>query len=158
MKPSDINKLVWTGEPALSPDATQVAYVVTSVDEKANRYRSRIWITATDGAGLPRPATAGEWDDNSPAWSPDGREIYYRDRNAEEMMAVSVDVDPTFRAGAPTRLFEDHYFAGGAGRSYDVAPDGRFLMIRVRDDNNADSRVVIVENWFEELERLVPTN
>jgi hypothetical protein len=34
-----------------------------------------------------------------------------------------------------------------------VAPDGqRFLMV----ENSQDYRMVIVQNWFEELKRLVP--
>ena len=36
---------------------------------------------------------------------------------------------------------------------YDVAPDGRFLMV----ENSEDFRVVVVEGFFEELKRLVPT-
>jgi len=37
---------------------------------------------------------------------------------------------------------------------WDVAPGGdRFLMV----ENSQDYRIVIVQNWFEELERLAPT-
>jgi hypothetical protein len=39
-------------------------------------------------------------------------------------------------------------------RNYDVAPDGRFLML-VRDRREAPT-IHVVLNWFEELERLVP--
>jgi hypothetical protein len=35
-----------------------------------------------------------------------------------------------------------------------VAPDGRFLMV----ENSEDFRVVVVEGFFEELNRLVPTD
>ena len=37
---------------------------------------------------------------------------------------------------------------------YDVAADGRFLMIRAQQ---AATSLVVVENWFDELQRLVPT-
>ena len=38
---------------------------------------------------------------------------------------------------------------------YDVTPDGeRFLMV----ENSDDFRIVIVQNWIEELKRLVPTD
>jgi hypothetical protein len=46
---------------------------------------------------------------------------------------------------------------GGSSRSWDLAPDGRFLMIRqpsVAADSAAD--IVVVEHWFEELKRLAP--
>jgi hypothetical protein len=35
---------------------------------------------------------------------------------------------------------------------YDVAPDGRFLMV----ENSDDFRIVLVQNWAEELYRPVP--
>jgi hypothetical protein len=44
---------------------------------------------------------------------------------------------------------------------YDISPDGqRFLMFNTADvDTETEQRreVVIVENWVEELKRLVPT-
>jgi hypothetical protein len=42
------------------------------------------------------------------------------------------------------------------GRSFDIAPgDQRFLMLRFSGED-APSEVVVVENFFEELKRLVP--
>jgi hypothetical protein len=55
-------------------------------------------------------------------------------------------------------LFEGRYFAGPAGRLYDVGRDGRFLMIKefVGGDQNATpASMVVVVNWQEELERRV---
>ena len=72
-----------------------------------------------------------------------------------------LETDPSFTPETPEVLFEGDYFAG-AGRSYDVAPDGqRFLMIKAGDPSDESSsapELIIVENWFEELKRLVPTN
>ena len=62
-------------------------------------------------------------------------------------------------------LFDDTYrngFAINGTGEYDVAPDGRFLMMRSGDstDPNADpdqyDHFVLVDNWFDELRRLVP--
>ena len=48
----------------------------------------------------------------------------------------------------------DYYFSAG-GRHYDIAPDGkRFLMIKPAMESEA--RIILVQNWFEELKRLVP--
>ena len=45
---------------------------------------------------------------------------------------------------------------------YDVAPDGeRFLMITEAggaEDESAPASLIVVQNWHEELRRLVPTN
>jgi hypothetical protein len=51
-------------------------------------------------------------------------------------------------------------FAGVSGyRSYDVSPDGkRFLVLKNAGSNpETAATIVVVENWHEELKRLVPT-
>jgi hypothetical protein len=50
---------------------------------------------------------------------------------------------------------------GVGGRPYDVAPDGRFFIIRdaqTQSGGGTPSNIVVVLNWLEELKRLVPTN
>jgi hypothetical protein len=55
-------------------------------------------------------------------------------------------------------MFEGNYILENGGPNYDVAPDGeRFLMIRSVENVSATEQIVVVQNWFEELERLVPT-
>jgi hypothetical protein len=40
-----------------------------------------------------------------------------------------------------------------------VSADGeRFVMIRISDSGSLDEELIAVENWFEELKRLVPIN
>ncbi len=77
------------------------------------------------------------------------------------MMAVPVDTEPMFNAGAPEVLFEQQYFFFRSSRTYDVAPDGRFLMIKEgapTDDGAAPTaQIILMLNWFEELQRLVPS-
>ena len=52
--------------------------------------------------------------------------------------------------------------SGGTAREYHVAPDGRFLMMTRNapaDGNDTPpARLIVVENWHEELKRLVPIN
>ena len=77
------------------------------------------------------------------------------------MLAVPVQSGTTLVAGRPQVLFE---FAmsppiGGA-RPYDIAPDGRFLIIRsgqAETGRGTAPNLIVVQNWFEELKRLVPT-
>ena len=68
MLPADINRLVWASSPALSPDGSSIAYVVHRIDEKANRYRSRVWQWFADGKLTGRTLIDEErvsksWDD-----------------------------------------------------------------------------------------------
>jgi hypothetical protein len=75
------------------------------------------------------------------------------------LMSVSVETTPTFRAGTPKKLFESVDLRSAWGRSYDVAADGRrFLMTLDKEPatNPAPAQMVFVQNWFQELKRLVP--
>ncbi len=75
-------------------------------------------------------------------------------------MAVPIESEPIFRPGTPEALFQGNYRAVDVGRhAYGVSPDGqRFLMIKDDGGGSEDEgpQIVIVENWFEELERLAP--
>jgi dipeptidyl aminopeptidase/acylaminoacyl peptidase len=77
MRPSDIGRLIDVTSPAVSPDGTTVACVVTRVDLPANDYRSAVWLVAADGGSPPRQLTAGEHRDLHPTWSPDGLRLAF---------------------------------------------------------------------------------
>ncbi len=101
---------------------------------------------------------SGQWQlgcCEDPSWSRDGRELFYRSGTA--MMAVPVVTEPSFTAGVAKPLFEDIYLYS-PGRHYDVAQDGRFLMVRPEGQFVAGGRQVnIVRNWTEELKARVPS-
>lgn len=79
------------------------------------------------------------------------------------IMAVAVQAGTTFRAGTPLKLFEGEYrlpSSASVGRNYDVSPDGRrFLITKTsRELTDASTRqLIVVQNWTEELKRLVPS-
>jgi Tol biopolymer transport system component len=94
-----------------------------------------------------------------PAWARSGRELIYLD-GTNAVTAVSIHTAPNFGTGAPTKLFDGHYYSGPFGRSYDVSPDGqRFLMIKdsASDQKSNPPSIVVVVNWAEELKAKVPT-
>ncbi len=77
-------------------------------------------------------------------------------------MALAFETEPTFTRGALTQLFE-RSILGGNNRRMDVSPDGqRFLLLANATENTdgdaARPQIILVQNWFEELRRLVPTN
>ena len=141
------------GLAALSPDGGWIAY---SSDETGRRdvyiarfpdLRDRTPIS-TDGGRDVR-------------WSADGRELFYRSPDGLRMMAVPVSTEPTLELGTPSVLFDSAAYHIGGGRHHDLAPDGRFLMIKPALAATASSaappeQVVVVQDWHSELERLVP--
>jgi hypothetical protein len=77
------------------------------------------------------------------------------------LMGVQIRANPTtWTASSPQKLLEPRYFTGNGnlGRQYDVARDGRFLMIKDQgnDSTRAAPDLVVVRHWDEELKRRVP--
>lgn len=68
----DLFKFNWIGDPQLSPDGSQVAFVRVTVDEKKDAYNTAIWSVATRAGAEPRRITNGPRD-ASPRWSRDGK-------------------------------------------------------------------------------------
>jgi len=130
----------------LSPNGKLVAYVSNMTG------RREIWVRPYSETGTPiRISPDGGLE---PVWSPDSRELFYLQGN--KMMAVKIDADSEFRFGRPQVLFEGNYYHD-YNPSYDVGPDGRFLMIRRGEQEPGQAQIHVVLNWFEELKRLVPT-
>jgi serine/threonine-protein kinase len=99
---------------------------------------------------------------NRPRWSRSGDELfYYFGDSLTGLMAMAVETESGFRAGTPQRLFQGSYEAPQQFRqAYDVSPDDqRFIMIkRVEVDYADQPQIIVVQNWLEELERLVPVD
>ncbi len=138
---------------ARSPDGRWVAYQ----SNEAGQYQVYVqsfpgvdsgrWQISTDG---------GEW----PVWNPAGGELFYRTPTG--VMALAFETEPTFTPGALTQLFE-RIIIGARNRRMAVSPDGqRFLLLANAQEGPgseaARSQLIVVQNWFEELKRLVPTN
>ena len=72
--------------------------------------------------------------------------------------------ESNFTYETPERLFglADYTFPSW-GRKYDISPDGqRFLFLKaglgLGGEESVAPSLIVVQNWFEELRRLVPTN
>ena len=93
-----------------------------------------------------------------PVWSPDGKELFYVSGNT--MMVVPITSDPAFQHGNPAVVFEGRYdFSGVNFPLFDLSPEGtRFLVMKpLGAETDAPPELVLVQNWVEELKRLVPT-
>ncbi|MBN2316607.1 MAG: PD40 domain-containing protein, partial [Sedimentisphaerales bacterium] len=128
-----------------SPDGKWIAY---TSDESG---RWEVYVEPYPGPG-PKfmVSTEGGFQ---PVWSRDGKELYYRSRN--KIIAATIETDSEFKINRLEPLFEGQYLFRVDHRDYDVAPDGRFLMIRDPEETKPLG-IHVTLNWFEELKRLAP--
>ncbi len=137
-------------EPALSPDGRWLAYV-------------------SDESGLPEvyvrpfPNTAdGKWQISNdggvePAWSHDGSELFFRSLDGQSIEVADMQRGPS----AATREVllnlppQNDYERNARNRLYEVAPDGRFVVIQRPGTPDVSGDLVIVQNWFLELKERV---
>jgi dipeptidyl aminopeptidase/acylaminoacyl peptidase len=96
----------------LSPDGRWMAYMSneSGLDE--------IYVQPFPGPGVKRLVSEG--GGLNPIWSRDGRELFYR--RGADIVAVGVEMEPTFTVGKSAVLFSGRYRL--SGRDYDVSPDG----------------------------------
>jgi Tol biopolymer transport system component len=124
---------------SISPDGRWLAYTADPTG------RTEIWVRPVSGAGAAvRVSPNGG---NEPVWSRDGRELFYvEDR---KMMAVPVTTGTEFNFKTPLELFTTNIIRGQQPPSYDVTPDGRFVMITLPD--MGDAPITVILNWTELL-------
>lgn len=94
----------------------------------------------------------------NPTWSRNGREVFYLTTTSgtKSMMAVDVSTAGDFKAGAPHRLFEGPYVSTTPTRTYDVTPDGKFILNRDQaPPNEPVTKLTVVLGWALELNRRV---
>jgi serine/threonine-protein kinase len=107
----------------------------------------------------PWPAVeAGRWTVSSnggqhPLWSRDGRELFFISANGM-MMSAAIEPGTTFTYDKPTDVFSAAPYYVNVARGYDVSRDAkRFLMLKTADTKTAKAPIVIVTNWFDEVQR-----
>ena len=142
------------------------AYLVsaTSLAEKARRYGMGdvlmlgVGEEKTGGrkkdsllANLFEVMIAGVYIDGGiePVWCPCGQLFY---RKANRWFATPISTEPELHWGAPHVAFETD-FIDTPGRSYDVSPDGRRLLVVKHVEGVTTNKLHVVSNWREGLKR-----
>jgi eukaryotic-like serine/threonine-protein kinase len=128
---------------SLSPDGRWLAYA------DAPTGRREIWARPFAGGGPPVRVSAEGGEE--PLWARDGRALFYR--QGTRVLSVTVDRGDEFLFEAPVALFESTHLRKNLSPAYDVAADGRFLMLEPADANPIEARAVVVTNWLAELGR-----
>ncbi len=144
-------------QPRISPDGRWMAYT------SGESHRNEVYVRSFPDVNRGRWQVSTSGGD-SPLWSPDGRELFYR--NGSTVMAVSVKTEPSFGiVGNPQTLFQGTYvgYSPNDVTSWDISPDGkRFLMIKPYGVSSSESegpdKINVIVNWLEELKQRVPIN
>jgi len=145
------------GSATISPDGRWLAYASNDtghIQVYAQRFlESGGRVAVSVGGG------------SSPHWSADGRALSYSRENDDKIVAITrVPVlglgapEGSLKFGKPVDLFPwKYFFCGCRQQQFDVTADGeRFLMITPDSQGGETTRLILVQNWTEELKRLVP--
>jgi len=74
---NDVDNLRDVSSPAIYPSGTWVAYQVSSVDAKADKSFSHIWMTSYDGSRTVQLTNREKESESTPRFSPDGRYLAF---------------------------------------------------------------------------------
>jgi serine/threonine-protein kinase len=139
--------------PEFSPDGRWIAYCT---DQEG---QFEVYIRPSSGPGETIKASRG--GGLSPLWARSGKQLFYRKglpRN--QIWVVEIKTEPEISLAPPRLLFEkEGYSASTPIRGYDISlDDKRFLMVK-REERPLKpvTEMILIQNWFEELKRLVPT-
>ncbi len=95
----------------------------------------------------------------APAWSPNGREIFYRTED-QRIMVVEYSVkDGSFVAAKPRLWFPNRLANVGLGINFDLAPDGKRVIALMpaasTEPRETRSHVTLMTNFFDEVRRRI---
>jgi Tol biopolymer transport system component/tRNA A-37 threonylcarbamoyl transferase component Bud32 len=134
---------------AFSPDGRWLAYA----SNESGSYEVYV---------RPFPGPGGKWQVSTgggaaPKWSRNGKELFY---TAGKIMVVTYTASgDSFRADKP-QLWSPGQFSDRTGNyNFELHPDGkRFAVLKAPGTEQAAAvnKVIIVQNWFDELKRRVP--
>jgi Tol biopolymer transport system component len=144
-----LNSIGPEGASTISPNGRWIAY--RSNETGASRIHVRPYPEVSRSR---RVVSDGPGDD--PLWGPDGHELLYVTPEGV-MVAPIVETGETVQRGTPRRLFSVDAYHRGNNYNWDISRDGkRFLMVK-RGPVTEQTQITVVQNWDQELKRLVPT-
>ena len=131
----------YQGESRFSPDGRWIAY--------SSDHAGRPEVYVMPYPSLDKKITVSANGGFNPRWSADSKSIFYM--SDRERALVAVDMSRAPEIGTPRTLFQ----LGDLMEGYDVAPDGRFLMIQSLQPPDLTNSIGIVLNFQRELEKLL---
>jgi serine/threonine-protein kinase len=141
--------------PAIDPNGRFVAY---NSDDSG---RAEVYVRPFPDVGVRKWQVSIDGG-ASPVWTRGGSELVYRD-SLGRMMAVSVrrNGDDLLDFSTPSPLFSFGRGGGrGEARGFDVTADGERFLFFVEEaaavESGTGAELILIQNWADELTRLVP--
>jgi len=132
--------------PALSPDGRLLAFTSEVSGHQ------EVYVAAWPGMSSRQAVSLN--GGTEPRWTKGGHELVFRRGN--DFLALSVDPE-TAELGAPNVLFTAPAAQTDlARRTYDVTADGARFITVVRPPERAPRRVMLITDFFEVIDRMVP--
>ena len=131
---SDVNNVRTVSAPAIDPSGNWVAYEVSSVDVKADKSFSHIWMTSWDGSRTVQLTSREKESESTPRFSPDGHYLAFissrTDKHDNDQLWL---LDRTGGEARPVTKLD------GSVIDYAWSPNGKQIAVIVLDpDPNAD--------------------
>lgn len=131
---NDLDRLRDVSEPQIAPAGDWIAYTIRTVDAKADKRESHLWMTSFDGARTVQLTARKGESESAPRFSPDGRYLAFLsgrgdDRKNDQVWLLD-------RLGGEAQAVTS--FPGGVA-DFAWSPDGKRLAIIVADEDKSDS-------------------
>jgi serine/threonine-protein kinase len=141
--------------PVFSPDGRWLAYA----SDESGEYQ--VYVKAF-------PDKGGKWQiSNSggvyPKWSSNGHELFFRTRDSSRILVANYTVQGDSFAADKPRVWSEKQLANVLlnGTNFDLAPDGKriaaLMPLDTPEDQKAQSHVIFLENFFDEVRRRTTT-
>ena len=122
MTPQDLVTLKRVAAPAVSPDGKWVVYQQTDTDPASYKRQAGLWQVAAKGGAAVRIADLDGAGENSPAFSPDGKRLYFiSDKSGSDQVWF---LDLTVPGAAPVQATSFKTDVAG----FLISPDGKRLL------------------------------
>ena len=139
--------------PSFSPDGRWLAYY----SNESGSYQVYVRAFPDNGAKVQISNGSG----TVPTWSRSGRELFFRTEDSRMILVASYTVKGDLFVADRPRVWSEKPLADtGAIQNYDLAPDGKriaaLMPVETPEAQQAQNKVIFLENFFDELRRKVP--
>lgn len=117
-------------DPQISPDGKWVAYTVESVNAKADKHETHLWMASFDGSKTVQLTSRPKETEDHPRWSPDGRYLAFLSGRTDDKQNDQIWLMD--RLGGEAQKITD--FKGGVD-DFSWSPDGKHLAIIATDED-----------------------